>query len=130
MFQQDQRGFFRRLESEEAHEGEMPEMEKFVEFWGGIWERERERERERGKNPIYAMDGRDKNAIDEKVSQVNEFNITFEKVKKEVAKRKGWTASSIDGIQNYWWKKLGPAQKALTRAFTKIKEDNSNIPIW
>ena len=92
-------------------------------------ERERERERERGKNPIYAMDGRDKNAIDEKVSQVNEFNITFEKVKKEVAKRKGWTASSIDGIQNYWWKKLGPAQKALTRAFTKIKEDNSNIPI-
>ena len=90
----------------------------------------RERERERGKNPIYAMDGRDKNAIDEKVSQVNEFNITFEKVKKEVAKRKGWTASSIDGIQNYWWKKLGPAQKALTRAFTKIKEDNSNIPIW
>ena len=46
MFQQDQRGFFRRLESEEAHEGEMPEMEKFVEFWGGIWERERERERE------------------------------------------------------------------------------------
>ena len=94
MFQQDQRGFFRRLESEEAHEGEMPEMEKFVEFWGCIWERERERER--GKNPIYAMDGRDKNAIDEKVSQVNEFNITFEKVKKEVAKRKGWTAPGID----------------------------------
>ena len=40
MFQQDQKGFFRTLEEEEAHEGEMPEMEKFVEFWGGIWERE------------------------------------------------------------------------------------------
>ena len=23
-----------------------------------------------------------------------------------------------------------PAQKALTRAFTKIKEDNTNIPTW
>ena len=103
---------------------------KSLSSFGEVSGRERERERERGKNPIYAMDGRDKNAIDEKVSQVNEFNITFEKVKKEVAKRKGWTASSIDGIQNYWWKKLGPAQKALTRAFTKIKEDNSNIPIW
>ena len=32
MFQQDQKGFFRMLEGEEAHEGEMPEMEKFVMF--------------------------------------------------------------------------------------------------
>ena len=65
-----------------------------------------------------------------KVSQVNKFNITFEKVKKEVAKRKRWTAPGVDGIQNYWWKKLEPAQKALTRAFTKIKNDNTNIPTW
>ena len=36
MFQRDQKGFFRTLEGEEAHEGEMPEMEKFVEFWEGI----------------------------------------------------------------------------------------------
>ena len=56
--------------------------------------------------------------LNEKGSQVNEFNITFENVKKEVAKRKGWTAPGIDGIQNYCWKKLEPAQKALTRAFT------------
>ena len=68
--------------------------------------------------------------LNEKVSQVNEFNITFEKVKKEVAKKKGWTAPVIENIQNYWWKKLEPAQKALTRAFTKIKEDNKNIPTW
>ena len=68
--------------------------------------------------------------LNEKVSQVNEFNVTFEKVKKEVAKKKGWTAPGIENIQNYWWKKLEPAQKALTRAFTKIKEDNKNIPTW
>ena len=39
MFQRDQKGFFRMVE-EEAHEREMPEMEKFVKFRGGIWERE------------------------------------------------------------------------------------------
>ena len=43
MFLRDQKGFFRMLEGEEAHKGEMPEMEKFVKFWEGIWERERER---------------------------------------------------------------------------------------
>ena len=32
MFQRDQKVFFRTLEEEEEHEGEMPEMERFVEF--------------------------------------------------------------------------------------------------
>ena len=54
MLQWDQKGFFRTLKVEEAHHREMPEMKKFVEFWGGIWERERKN------NPIYAIDGRDK----------------------------------------------------------------------
>ena len=65
----------------------------------------------------------------QKVNSVNDFTV-FDKVKKEVAKRKGWTAGGIDGIQNYWWKKFESAQKALTRAFSKLKEGNSMIPIW
>ena len=32
IFQRDQKVFFRTLEEEEEHEGEMPEMERFVEF--------------------------------------------------------------------------------------------------
>ena len=38
MFQKDQKSFFRTMEKVEKHIGEMSEMEKFVEFWGGIWE--------------------------------------------------------------------------------------------
>ena len=38
MFQKDQKNFFRTLEKVEKHEGEMLEMEKFVKFWGDIWE--------------------------------------------------------------------------------------------
>ena len=52
-----------------------------------------------------------KRQLNEKVKQVNEFNITFEKEKKEVAKRKGWATPGINGIQNYWWKNLEPTQK-------------------
>ena len=40
MFQKDQKSFFRTLEKVKKHEGEMPEMEKFVKFWGGIWEQD------------------------------------------------------------------------------------------
>ena len=93
MFQQDQKGFFRMLEGEEANEGEMPEMEKFVMFWGGIWNRE-----ERTPNMPWMEEIR--RQLNEKVNQVNEFNITFEKMK--VPKSKGWTTPGIDRIQNYW----------------------------
>ena len=44
MFQRDQKGLFRTLKEEETHEGEMAEMEKFVEFWGGIWKEKKERQ--------------------------------------------------------------------------------------
>ena len=37
-FERDQKSFFRKIES--SHEGQIPEIEKFVEFWGGIWEKE------------------------------------------------------------------------------------------
>ena len=96
-----------------------------------LGEREREREREREERAPYKQWMEEiRKQLYEKVSQVNNFNITFEKVKKEVAKRKRWTAPSIDGIQNYWWKKLEPVQKSLAREFTKINEYNTNIPTW
>ena len=79
-------------------------------------------------NTLYAMDGGNRKTTLSK--GVNDFTVTFDKVKKEIAKRTGWTAPGSDGIQNYWWKKFESAQKALTRAFTKLKEDNSMIPIW
>ena len=39
--------------------------------------------------------------LNEKGSQVNEFNVIFEKMKKKVAKTKGWATPGIDEIQNY-----------------------------
>ena len=38
MLQRDQKYFFRTLEAVEKREGEMPKLQRFVEFWGGIWE--------------------------------------------------------------------------------------------
>ena len=121
-FQQDKTRLFRGLEGEEAQEGKIPEIEIFVKFWEGIWEKE-------GKTPNMPWMEEIRRQLNVKLNEVNEFNITFAKVKKEVAKRKEWTAWCIDGIQNYWCKKLKPAQKALIRAFTKIKDDNKNIPL-
>ena len=38
-FERDQKSFSRKIESSTSHEGQIPEIEKFVEFLGGTWEK-------------------------------------------------------------------------------------------
>ena len=123
MFQKDQKSFFRTLEKIEKHEGEMPKMEKIVQFWGGIWE-----QNEPTPNMSWMEDA--KVELNEKANIVSEFGITEEKLRKETSKRKNWTAPGVDGIQNSWWKKFTPAQKALAKVFTMLYEDTAMIPEW
>ena len=40
MFQEDQGAFYRKTQGTEQLRGEVPDMEKFEEFCGGIWEDE------------------------------------------------------------------------------------------
>ena len=70
------------------------------------------------------------NQLRDKITSVKEFNITVETLEKETKKRKIWTATGIDGIQNFWWKKLKPARREVKRAFEQVKENNDLIPAW
>ena len=54
----------------------------------------------------YAMDEEVKVELGKRANLVSEFAITDENMKKEIAERKNWTATGIDGIQNFWWKKI------------------------
>ena len=39
-FERDQKNFFKKVEESTEYDGQTPEMDKFIEFWGGIWEKE------------------------------------------------------------------------------------------
>ena len=101
----------------------MPEMNKFIEFWGGIWER-----RENTSHMPWMEEV--KMQLNAKVTSVNDFNISLETVRKEVAKRKGWTAPIIDGIKNFWCEKFETAQETLTKVFIGVKKGKNLIPAW
>ena len=72
VFQRDQKGFIRTIEGEKTHEGEMPGIEKFDEFWAVIWEKE-----ERTPNMPWMEHIR--RQLNETVNRANEFNIILEK---------------------------------------------------
>ena len=70
-FQKDQKNFFRTLEKVQKHEGEMTEMEKFVEFWRDTWE-------QNVPTPNMPWMEEVKAELNEKGNIVSQFEITEE----------------------------------------------------
>ena len=99
----------------------MPEMQRFVEFWGGIWEQN---------EPTLNMSWMEEVTAElgERANLASDFAITDENMKKEIAKQINWTALGIECIENICWKKLEPAQKALGKTFIDLYVDTTMIP--
>ena len=76
------------------------------------------------------MDRKCEQAIERTDYYVKEFNITEETLQKETRRKKNWTAPGIDGIQNFWWKRLKPASRELKREFEQVEYNNDLIPVW
>ena len=123
MFQEDEGLFYKKTEGSKQLEGKVPAMEKFEEFWGGIWE-------DNSKTPQRKWMNTISNKIAEKVTDVQDFSISEEKVYNTIKKRKNWSSPGIDGVQNFYWKKLKGTWSALTRCFNKWVEQPEEIPDW
>ena len=92
-------------------------------FGGDIWEKD-------DRTPEMPWMESVSKQLRDKITSVKEFNITVETLLKKTKKRKNWTAPGIDGIQNFWWKKLKPARREVKRTFEQVKDNNDLIPAW
>ena len=123
MFGEDQAGFFRKTQGANEKKGKVPNIEKFEDFWAGIWEGQSQTPNQKWMNTVARK-------LREKVVDAQDFVINNETLKKAVKKRKNWTAPGIDGIQTYWWKKLTGTWKGVTNCFKKWMEQAEEIPTW
>ena len=114
-FERDQE-FSKKAERGTEHVGQIPEMEKFVRFWGDIWIKD-------DRTPEMLWIEKVSKQLRERISNVKEFNITEEPLDKEPKKRKNWAAPRIDGIKCFWWKRLKQARRTLKRAFERVKNN-------
>ena len=101
----------------------MPEIEKFVKFWGGIWEKD-----DRAPNMTWMVKIREE--LKEEITSKKEFDIIENGLISEIKKRKNLATPGVDRIQNFWWKKFRAAQKALKKEPEQIRDDNRLIPTW
>ena len=70
------------------------------------------------------------NKIKYKVTQVEEMTVEMKKLQHILKKRKNWSAPGIDGIQNFWWKKLTSTWRPLTNTIKCWIYRPELIPTW
>ena len=91
MFQEDQGIFYRKTKGTKQLKGKVPRIEKFEEFWAGIWEDNIKTPKLKWMNTVAKKMG-------QKVANVQEFTITKKKLHQTVKKRKNWSAPGINGV--------------------------------
>ena len=123
MFVASEGSFYRDLRQSGEREGQVPAVDKFVDFWSNIWEDDSVTTTRPWMQDIQE-------ALEAKVVDVKDFDINLAQLCKEVKKRKNWTAPGIDGIQNYWWKKFCAVGPPLAKVLNKVTDDPSLIPEW
>ena len=47
-----------------------------------------------------------------------------------IKRKKNWSSPGIDGIPNFWWKKLKGTWKPLVKSFKKWIDQPESIPDW
>ena len=123
MFVRNEGTFYRQTKKWEKQVGRVPSINKFTDFWTGIWEDD-------SKTPFTKwMKGIEKR-LREKVKNTSEFKVTEKDLQDVAKKKKNWSAPSIEGMTNYWWKTSTATRKPLARAMQKWVDDNTTIPQW
>ena len=113
IFERDQKNFFKKIEDSTEYGRAMPEIDKFVKFWKGIWEKD-------DRTPNMPQIEKIGEELKENITIVNEFDITENGLISKIKKRKNWTAPGVDGIlENFWWKRFRPTQKVLKKHLNK-----------
>jgi hypothetical protein len=122
-FKLDEGKLYRQMNKIADCEGTTPSMDKFVEFWGSIWEDNSCTPKKEWMEEIGQQ-------LEQKVHTTDELVISESSIQKVMMKRKNWSAPGIDGIPNYYWKNLKATWKPLCKAMCKWVGDNGTMPDW
>ena len=121
MYQQDQKRVYQEM-SGKPGEKVMPDAEKSVRFWSGIWD-----------NDIHHNSKAEwLDDVRKEVKSMSQKNVvvTEEMMKNKVRKLPNWKAPGPDGVQGYWLKNLPSLHDRIVRQMNDMINNNKDIPDW
>lgn len=119
LFKEDAKRFYRELGKNTQAVEKPPEKQELEDFWSNIWEREKKH----NDNADWIKEIR---------HDANQewANITTREVEQAIRKSGSWKAPGLDGIANFWLKKLPVLHSHIARSYNNIIEQPDSIPTW
>ena len=124
-FEKNEAAFNKNLKETNKYEGSPPNIKKFEDFWANIWETEGKINREA--SWMKEMKEEIKNEV--KISH-QKPKCSVQRWRKIIIKKKNWSSPGIDGIQNYWIKKMTALWEAEVNEINKYLKNEKEIPDW
>ena len=121
MYQQDQKRVYQEMSGKPSGEKVMPDAEKSVRFWSGIWDNDIQHNRR-----AEWLD-----EVRKEVKGMSQKNvITAEMMRNKVRKLTNWKAPGPDGVQGYWLKNLPSLHDRIVGHMNDMINSTKNIPDW
>jgi len=123
LFEENPRTVYRNLTKEKIEVNNPPDKEELETFWRRVFEdSEPHQEHDEWIDPCIRAN-RDK-------AEMTEIIITEEMVKSKIQKYSNFKAPGIDGVPNFWLKKLDSLHCWYAATFNKIIRNEEETPQW
>lgn len=121
-FNNNQRNFYRQIErNSEIQNPETPDQQGTKQYWEAIWQ-----------DPVTHNGNskwiRTEKNRSNKINVMTPIQITTDDIKKATQKTLNWRAPGIDGIHNFWYKKLTSIHEKTADLFNQCLKEPSKIP--
>ena len=124
-FEKNEAAFYKNLTETNKYTGNPPNIEEFEDLWANIWETEGKINKDA--NWMNEIKREINNEV--KTSHPNP-SCSVQKWKEVIIKKKNWSSPGIDGIQNYWIKKMTAVWQAEVNEINKYLNGEKEIPEW
>ncbi|XP_015437850.1 PREDICTED: uncharacterized protein LOC107192997 [Dufourea novaeangliae] len=121
MFRNSERRFYSEIQNTETVKIIPPTKEQTTKYWSNIWENPINH----NSNATWIKKEQDQFAH---IETEQEVIITKAELENAIKKTHNWKAPGIDGIQNYWYKKLTATHEPLTHAINDIIHHPGKTP--
>ena len=124
-FEKNEAAFYKNLKETNKYEDNPSNIKEFEDFWADIWETE-------GKiNRAASWMKEMKKEIENEVKMNHpKPKCSVQRWREIIIKKKNWSSPGIDGIQNYWIKKMTALWKAEVNEINKYLNNEKEIPDW
>ncbi|KAL0851472.1 hypothetical protein ABMA28_007269 [Loxostege sticticalis] len=127
LFTTNEKCFYRQLkgsyntDNDSNEQATLPDREDLKNYWADLWEQRKSHNEE-------AKWIKEEERRWENIEEMEFLDLTKEDIETVTRKMKNWKAAGVDGVQNFWYKKLAFLHEILAKKCTEVIKGEENLP--